>query len=148
LKISARVLCFGGVRPNANSSVTSGMIAEEVDAVPVAQRPKETGFRAIALDVREQVTGHTTRGEQRVGRLSQKLVHEANLEIHAAIHGAEELVVRAPELGVELLDAGVVPGDRRLVRRQLLHLPDESDVSAEALVDALDVGAARRPFLP
>src|SRR4029079_18087608 len=122
-------------------------VSEEIDAMPVRQRTKEPRFRTICRHLRFQSISCSARSKLLVGGLTKELVDHRDLEEDSIVHRLQELVRGSPDLRVELLHARIVPGDNRLICRQLFHLPQESNVLGESFVDSLNVRLARRSLL-
>ncbi len=122
-------------------------VAIEVDPVPVAEGPKEPGFRPEDLDVGREIRGDISFGQLGLGGLPEKLVRHAHLEGDPIVHGDDERVRCGPLLRVHLGDPDITPRDHRFVARELLHLPVETQILGEPLVDPSDIPVSRRPPL-
>jgi len=123
-------------------------VPEEIDAMPVAQGPQETGLGAVGLDGVLERGAHAPRRQHRIRRLAQELVRDGDLKEDPVIHHLGEFVVRPPALGVQLGEALIAaPGNDRLIGRQLLHLPEEAHILRESLVGEADVGLPKLPPL-
>ena len=91
-KISWRVFC--GRRRGAECIVFGHQrdVAEQIDPVPVAERPEEPGLGPEHLDVRRELGRDVPLGQLGVGGLAQELVGQADLEGDPVIHRDDERV--------------------------------------------------------
>ena len=123
-------------------------VSKEIDAMPVAQGAKESSFRAVIVDLCPKRRIYLVTGiELRVRALAQEFVCKLDLIEDAIVHRVYHIIARAPGPSVQIGKTGVVPADHCFVRGHLLQIPIQTEVFAEAFVDASDVRVPVRPAL-